>query len=922
MSRVQPVSIIPVEAQQHVPGRAFCPGCGRKYAVPEDELKRRPGLSFTARCRSCGAGFSVTWIDDGLVTEAIEDLRDLEEADSASAIPKGARVGKYEIEERLAAGGSSTVYRAFDSGANRKVALKILHRSPDDADYGMRFKREVEVQGNLKHPNLMPIFDHGSVDEMPYYTMELLHKPMTLDTIAGMYRARRLAYNPALRTLNSLEALVRHIVLPVARAIDFANKNGVVHRDLKPGNIILDAKTLHVYVIDFGICHVMRTTGHRIVVRATEGGDEEQKRMAMGTVRQMPPEQARGGVAPQGDIWALGALLYYLVMGDSPVAPAIDLGRVGIEKRVANLRKITESSRAAGDEAGAAFYEAKLHELQGGTHRTFKDMLRDAQQGRYVPLAPDIDPALAAIVRRAMQTEPTERYPSAHHFTADLQAWLGGYSVRAYADELGPGKGTLYRARLTIRRNQNVLTALVAVTLLAAVGIGIWRFRERSVERRLIAGWMHEASRTKDPATQEEILTRVLARRPDHMQAQELLTSVRRFRPLLAHIEDARKLRERLHAMRRSREFRRMPWLAEEMGEMAAVLEKTVRPALGELPDTFATPSLEREVRLLTELLRGRRAVTLKKLPPGSTIDLIAADRRTGAFPWDKPRNLGTAPLGVDTLSLAPGTYILTVTDPATKRSLLLPFVIEYRSPAQMDLTCPIIPSRIPDGMVYVAGMKNMEYGDLRFSQETERIEVKPFFLDAREVTNTEYARYIASLEPHLRETAVPRRLIAGQSGRTAMLWEQDGGSYTIPAGTEHHPVTGISFLDARRYAQWAQKRLPRPEEFELAARGPDRRDYPFGTVLDPKACNADTGTVARVASFPRDRSPYGAFDLGGNVAEWIDVLTGAHAFIKGGAFDLPRYRASAAASDKVLADRPYDGIGFRCAQDVRPSGD
>ena len=100
------------------------------------------------------------------------------------------KIGKYEIEEPLQSGGSSAVYRAWDPGANRMVALMVLHQSPD-AEYGMRFRREVEVQGNLKHPHLMPIFDHGEFDGKPYYTMELLHKPMTFDTVISLFRSQR-----------------------------------------------------------------------------------------------------------------------------------------------------------------------------------------------------------------------------------------------------------------------------------------------------------------------------------------------------------------------------------------------------------------------------------------------------------------------------------------------------------------------------------------------------------------------------------------------------------------------------------------------------------------------------------------------------------------------------------------------------------
>ncbi|MDH3592365.1 MAG: protein kinase, partial [Planctomycetota bacterium] len=201
------------------------------------------------------------WETGELRTEVERVLDQAGVLDGRAVLRPGARIDKkYEIEAGISSGGSSTIYRAFDWGANRHVALKVLHRAPDDEGYGLRFQREVEVQGNLKHPNLMPIFDHGTWEGRPYYTMELLHKPMSLDAVVGLYRTNRLRYHPSLRHLAGLGSLLRSLVLPVGRAIAFANQNGVIHRDLKPGNILLDAKTLHVYIIDFGICHLFKKT--------------------------------------------------------------------------------------------------------------------------------------------------------------------------------------------------------------------------------------------------------------------------------------------------------------------------------------------------------------------------------------------------------------------------------------------------------------------------------------------------------------------------------------------------------------------------------------------------------------------------------------------------------------------------------------
>ncbi|NJN14382.1 MAG: formylglycine-generating enzyme family protein [Planctomycetes bacterium] len=129
--------------------------------------------------------------------------------------------------------------------------------------------------------------------------------------------------------------------------------------------------------------------------------------------------------------------------------------------------------------------------------------------------------------------------------------------------------------------------------------------------------------------------------------------------------------------------------------------------------------------------------------------------------------------------------------------------------------------------------------------------------------------------------------------------------------------MTNISFPDARRYAAWADKRLPTAEEWEHAARGIDQRDFPFGSLLDPDACNAATGILEAVGTLTRDRSPYGIHDLAGNVAEWIASSSGETAEIRGGSFELPRYRAIAAAFERRRADDSYSDVGFRCARSL-----
>jgi len=897
------------------PDRAYCPQCGQKYAVPVDELRRRAGLRFRARCRACDTPFSVQWKGGALSTE-VEERPD-EPAGERDVLSRGAKVGKYEIEEPLASGGSSTVYRAFDPGANRTVALKVLHQSPD-ADYGLRFRREVEVQGNLKHQNLMPIFDHGTVDGKPYYTMELLLTPLTFDTIIGMFRNRRLTYHPTLRRLNSVRALAARVIVPVARAIAFANGHGVVHRDLKPSNIIVDAQTMRVYVIDFGICHLFKTTGSRLVLRADAAPEaEEQRRMTMGTPRCMPPEQARGDVSEQGDVWALGALLRYLISGDYPVAPAIDLDRVGVTKRIANLEKIVASSRAAGDEDEASFYESRVAELRDGSLRTMKDVLDDARQGNYTPLADDADPVLAAVVERAMRPRPEDRYRDADAFADDVSAWLEGRPVRAYAAKLG-ARAALYKTRLYARRNRTALLAAAGVLALVLAAGAIYLVRAGANEERQIARWLREARAATDPAVQEDRLRSVLSVRPDHAGALELIGHVRRFKPILAKVEDARARHaevDRAFDPKRdapAAEIERAQRLAEET---AAVL-MSVLPDLRSLPAGYPGRKLEQEVLSRANRLRGWRTLRLRGIPRDVRVSVVSTrSRRQRDLAWDSPQELGVSPLAVTDQLFEPGSHVLVLQ--RASRAIYMPFRVTYNTRSGSELNCPMDPARLPEGMLYVPGGR-VAYGDVRFHEETRTVELEPFLLDEHEVTNAEYLEYLESLKAAQRARAVPRRVLPGAGERTTPVWiERGDGRWTFPDGTARYPVTGISLLDAQDYARWKDKRLPTPQEWERAAQGVDGRDYPFGMQLDVSACNAQTGSAAPVGTYPDDRSPFGAYDMAGNAAEWTDT-SGGGAIVKGGSFDLPRYRAHASAFGKRRADLPYGDVGFRCARDVR----
>lgn len=215
---------------------------------------------------------------------------------AAQAPEQPRQVGRYRLMERLGRGGMASVYRAHDPSIGRDVAIKFLHRTLcADEECRTRFLREARAAGALSHPNIVVVHDVGEIDDQPYMAMELLEGESLADRLDGR--------DP----LSVRQVLALGIQL--ARALDYAHAHGVVHRDIKPGNIMLQGKDRRVKVTDFGIAHLEDVGSQQQTVVGS----------VLGTPQYMSPEQARGEkLDGRSDLFSVGVVLYQALTGHRP----------------------------------------------------------------------------------------------------------------------------------------------------------------------------------------------------------------------------------------------------------------------------------------------------------------------------------------------------------------------------------------------------------------------------------------------------------------------------------------------------------------------------------------------------------------------------------------------------------------------------
>jgi serine/threonine protein kinase/tetratricopeptide (TPR) repeat protein len=311
--------------------------------------------------------------------------------------------GDYELLEVIGRGGQGVVYRARQKSLNRTIALKVIGLGHWASDAHLkRFRREAEAAARLDHSGIVPIYEVGERDGSCYFSMKLVEGGQ-LDAVAK---------REPMPTRRAVELIAK-----VARTVHYAHEHGILHRDIKPGNILLDQKG-EPHLTDFGLARLVETES--TVTRTME---------VLGTPSYMAPEQAVGNndaVSAVTDVYGIGAVLYQLLTGHPPFAG-------------------------------------------GTTYETIK-LLLDTEPRQPRLWNSKIDRDLSTICLKCLEKDPKRRYSSALALADDLERWLKHEPI------LARRIGILSRSRKWVRRNPtSALLAASLVALAAAAGWIVWK---------------------------------------------------------------------------------------------------------------------------------------------------------------------------------------------------------------------------------------------------------------------------------------------------------------------------------------------------------------------------------------------------------------------------------------------------------------
>src|SRR5881296_1125485 len=372
-------------------------GNGRTMRITTGKFCRKCGAAIPPNSpqQSCGACLLETGL--GSVEPEGEINVDL------GSSPMLMDFGDYELLEQIGRGGQGVVFRARQKSLNRIVALKVIGLGHWATEAHLkRFRLEAEAAARLEHPGIVPIHEVGERDGSCYFSMKFVEGGQLDEVIR--------------RTPMSIRQAAE-LIAKVARTVHYAHEHGILHRDIKPGNVLLDAKG-EPHLTDFGLARLVESES--TVTRTME---------VLGTPSYMAPEQAIGNNARVGratDVYGLGAVFYQLLTGHPPFA--------------------------------------------GGTTIETGRLVLDTEPRQPRLWNPKVDRDISTICLKCLEKDPQRRYSSALALAEDLEHWLRHEPIQARRT------GVLGRGKKWLQRNPTAAAVVtLSLALIAAVGIIVWK---------------------------------------------------------------------------------------------------------------------------------------------------------------------------------------------------------------------------------------------------------------------------------------------------------------------------------------------------------------------------------------------------------------------------------------------------------------
>ena len=537
----------------------------------------------------------------------------------------GTHIGPYTLLEKIGEGGMGEVYLAEQvEPIARRVALKIIKPGMDSAQVVARFEAERQAVARMAHPNIAQVHDAGTTPSgSPYFVMEYVEgEPIT--TYCDRHR---------LTTRQRLE-----LFIDVCSGVQHAHVKGVVHRDLKPTNLLVmerDGRAVPK-IIDFGVARA--TTG-----RLVEHAQHTLLGQIVGTLDYMSPEQADPtsvDVDTRSDIYSLGVVLYELLSGLLPLdhTAAADLPFSEIQRAIRETDPPTPSTRLR---------------RKAGTATRFAPLRATDERSLLRQLEGDLD----WICLKALEKDPTRRYQSASEFEQDVQRHL------AHQPVLAGRPGALYVARKFVRRNRLAVTAGVVVTVATvAGGFGTVSARQEAAKAQVEAVRSQRLTDAKELAELVERADQLWPVHPDKIPALESwLSEARQLSDRLQYHRAAlsalrsRALARRDEDVARDRQTHpRVPELARMSAELSARITQYEKVHEGEeeiaeleqaVADLDRTVGLQRTWRFerTEDQWQHDLLQTLASNLESFEADLLAADVATQEHGWSVPKRLELA---------------------------------------------------------------------------------------------------------------------------------------------------------------------------------------------------------------------------------------------------------------------------------------